>query len=214
MNLCKKFLSEVNKNVYIIDDLFSVDERAELHDTAITSSYIKNNNDFEHNDNKFIFHKWRCNLSLEELSKCAKIPDKLQAVFSTIFPNMLLDLNIITSYINFSDPHSVDRIHIDNFDIDEYLEENIDFFTVLIYGNFEWHSDWKGETVFYNDTFNEIIFSTTMKPGRVIVFEGTIPHSATPPSFLSPFSRYTYAVKLKLKKNEYRVVRSPINLSS
>lgn len=61
---------------------------------------------------------------------------------------------------------------------------------VLYYANLEWRDEWAGETMFYDD--NRIptkAYSYT--PGRFIKFDGSIPHSIRPQSFIGPQYRFT-----------------------
>ena len=69
-------------------------------------------------------------------------------------------------------------------------------FTVLYYANYEWNCDWSGETVFYNEAKDEIIRAVYPKPGRIVVFDGRIPHVAREPNRVCPVVRYTIAIKL------------------
>ena len=69
-------------------------------------------------------------------------------------------------------------------------------FTALYYANYEWHYDWSGETVFYNDARDEIIRAVYPRPGRIAVFDGRIPHVAREPNRICPVVRYTVAIKL------------------
>ena len=69
-------------------------------------------------------------------------------------------------------------------------------FTALYYANYEWHYNWSGETVFYNDVKDEIIRAVYPRPGRIVVFDGRIPHVAREPNRICPVVRYTIAIKL------------------
>ena len=68
---------------------------------------------------------------------------------------------------------------------------------VLYYANLEWESSWYGETQFFNDTDTEVIFTVRYTPGRVLVFDGDIPHSIRPQSLLGPQYRFTVATVYK-----------------
>ena len=69
-------------------------------------------------------------------------------------------------------------------------------FTVLYYANYEWHHNWSGETVFYNEARDEIVRAVYPRPGRIVVFDGRIPHVAREPNRICPVVRYTIAIKL------------------
>ncbi len=86
-----------------------------------------------------------------------------------------------------------DLVHVDSTDNDNY--------TILAYINPEWSIDWGGETLFYDSNLQEIVKSIIPKPGRVIIFDSTIPHSARPPQIHCPYSRCVLAIKLIKKEN-------------
>ena len=66
--------------------------------------------------------------------------------------------------------------------------------TVMFYTNDQWHRDWGGETVFY-DLDDEITKAILPKPGRVVSFDGRIPHSARPPVNAAHLPRYITVMK-------------------
>ena len=67
--------------------------------------------------------------------------------------------------------------------------------TALYYVNTEWHPDWGGETIFYDDN-NEAQLIVTPKAGRVVVARGAILHRGTVPTRACHEERYTIAYKL------------------
>ena len=69
--------------------------------------------------------------------------------------------------------------------------------TLLYYMNREWKHEWGGETIFLDDNSNEIEYITPYVPGRIIVFDSTIPHAARQQSFAGPTYRFTLAIKFK-----------------
>ena len=53
----------------------------------------------------------------------------------------------------------------------------------LYYVNLDWRDGWHGETLFYNpDNLNEIVYTSLYVPGRIILFDGSIPHAIRPQS--------------------------------
>ena len=63
----------------------------------------------------------------------------------------------------------INEIHQDDFPLSP-----LDIITVMFYLNKEWSIDFGGETNFYKN--EEIINSVLPKPGRVVIFDGFIPH--------------------------------------
>ena len=73
--------------------------------------------------------------------------------------------------------------------------------TMLVYLNPEWREDSYGETTWFtkNAEFdNEINIEAEIQPlyGRVVIFDGLIPHSARPPAIDYRGARYSLAVKM------------------
>jgi hypothetical protein len=67
--------------------------------------------------------------------------------------------------------------------------------TVLWFLSTHWEPEWGGETMFF-DTSGDAMFCASPKPGRLIVFDGAIPHVGRPPSRICFAPRYTFAIKL------------------
>jgi SM-20-related protein len=67
--------------------------------------------------------------------------------------------------------------------------------TVLWYLSKRWEPEWGGETMFF-DASGDAIFCASPKPGRLVVFDGAIPHAGRPPSRICYAPRYSFAIKL------------------
>ena len=68
--------------------------------------------------------------------------------------------------------------------------------TAVCYINPTWRADWDGETKFYDrrdPSQADLIYCCLPKPGRVILFDNTIPHRGCPPSRLCNKLRITVA---------------------
>ena len=68
-------------------------------------------------------------------------------------------------------------------------------YTSIYYPHDKWHSDWGGETVFFDHDRSDIIASVYPKPGRLVVFRGTTPHAARGVSRTCPVLRITLMFK-------------------
>ena len=66
--------------------------------------------------------------------------------------------------------------------------------TMIVYFNQKWHPNYGGETIFYDDKL-DIVHAVVPKPGRVVIFDGRIPHSARPPTPYFLWNRYMMAFK-------------------
>lgn len=182
-----------NKKIVVYDNIFSLHDCLDIYILIGGLPYFRTNIDLPLAGTSDIDTKFVSNIGSN---------DRLgQMLFEKYIKNIdelpIADARIMNQYINYSTPGTVDRLHADatSFHIDPT-------YTILQYANFRWEVDWHGQTVFYDDDHKEIVFSSVVKPGRVIVFDSTIPHSATAPSKLSEYPRFTIATKLVVSKNE------------
>lgn len=65
---------------------------------------------------------------------------------------------------------------------------------VLYYVNLDWEQHWHGETLFYSEDLNDIQLALRYTPGRVVVFDASIPHAMRPQSPAADHYRFTYAM--------------------
>jgi hypothetical protein len=93
------------------------------------------------------------------------------------------DLNVKRSVINLSTPSHTHFVHT-------HPEKLV----VLYYVNLEWEHSWHGETLFYSEDMNNIELALPYTPGRVVVFDGTIPHTIRPQSPSADHYRFSYAI--------------------
>tara|TARA_B100000287_G_scaffold110744_1_gene103109 strand:+ start:1735 stop:2451 length:717 start_codon:yes stop_codon:yes gene_type:complete len=66
--------------------------------------------------------------------------------------------------------------------------------TVLIYLNTKWDPSWGGETIFYDHNL-DAHRAVTPRPGRVVMFDGRIPHTGRPPTPRYALNRYIMTFK-------------------
>jgi hypothetical protein len=104
--------------------------------------------------------------------------NKIESKLKTISQNILKNLNIYNFlkeervYASANPFGTVHEVHKD------YGEEIAKGVTVMFYLNNNWKIDYGGETVFFNQSQNEIIKSIIPKSSRIIVFDGGHPHCA------------------------------------
>lgn len=105
-------------------------------------------------------------------------------------------LRVANTYFNLSTASDIYQYHVD--DTSASRSSNL---TGLYYVNIEWAPDWEGETHFSNDDMREVLFSSSFTPGRFVLFDGSIPHKSSQPSFAAKFFRYVYVVKFVSPKS-------------
>lgn len=67
--------------------------------------------------------------------------------------------------------------------------------TALWFLSNQWDPEWGGETMFF-DGSGDAMFCVSPRPGRLVLFDGAIPHAGRPPSRICYAPRYTFAIKL------------------
>ncbi|MGH8320937.1 MAG: 2OG-Fe(II) oxygenase [Gammaproteobacteria bacterium] len=60
----------------------------------------------------------------------------------------------------------------------------------------EWNPEWGGETLFF-DSKMDAAAAVSPRPGRLVVFDGTLTHVGRPPNRICFAPRYTLALKLE-----------------
>jgi hypothetical protein len=100
----------------------------------------------------------------------SKLFNKSNEIFQEKFPNYALTHTLKENYASGYVYGTHHEIHSD------YLKESQGV-TIMFYLNKIWHVSYAGETIFV-DSFGEITHSIIPKPGRVAIFDGSIPHAA------------------------------------
>lgn len=95
---------------------------------------------------------------------------------------------LYASYINVLRHGNTPGIHVD---APNTVEDNK---TVILYLNDEWDPNWGGETIFYDHNLDAQRI-VTPKPGRVLMFDGRIPHTGRPPTPRYMMNRYIMTFK-------------------
>ena len=86
--------------------------------------------------------------------------------------------------------------------------------TLLVYLNPVWDPEWGGETVFYDDELDAKCI-VQPKPGRCVLFDGRIPHTAKAPGLKFLYNRFILAFKYMDKNDrnqlfdEYEMQKKP-----
>ena len=66
---------------------------------------------------------------------------------------------------------------------------------LLYYVNLNWEENFFGETQFWSEDKTSIQFSSPYVPGRLVMFDSTIPHTIRPQSITAPKFRFTMAIQ-------------------
>lgn len=60
----------------------------------------------------------------------------------------------------------------------------------LYYANLEWKEEWEGETMFFDED-GEVEFTSRYVPGRILIFDGSMPHTIRAQSHAGPHYRFS-----------------------
>jgi hypothetical protein len=76
-----------------------------------------------------------------------------------------------------------------------YIHHHVEKQIALYYINLDWRDGWHGETLFYSPkNIEKIIFTSVFKPGRILLFDGKVPHAIRPQSRKGPKYRMTLSL--------------------
>lgn len=180
-----------NRNLIVIDDAFTFSEVSGNYAETVSRKYsIYNSSDLEIQN--LPSKRLGCPLEMNDPIISNIYSKERLEVFKDYIPQE--KYYHWRSYMNLgihSDPH---KIHCDDF-VPETGK------TILVYMNRNWDLDWGGETTFYSDDRKKIKYVSQFVPGRIIIFDGSIPHSAKPQHFSAPPYRFTLASKFRIHEN-------------
>jgi hypothetical protein len=117
--------------------------------------------------------------SEQDTNKCGLLP----FLKTTAVNELIKGLKLEKSIVNLSVPSDTHWAH-------SHPEKLV----VLYYANMEWQQHWHGETLFYTEDLDEIELAVRYTPGRIVVFDATIPHAMRPQSPAADHYRFTYAM--------------------
>ena len=181
------------KEIVIIDDAIDYSDIDYFYSLCCQSSYVICNCSTQEIQG-LEDRRLKCDLQLNHpILECFFKPDSpTQKIFLEHIPNIKYEH--ARSYINLGIVSDVNRIHNDN---------KTDNKTVLYYANRDWDPSWGGQTLFLDSSAKEVIKTITPRPGRIVIFDGRIPHNVLPMNGRSvPSYRFTVALKFELKNNE------------
>lgn len=169
------------KKITVYDGLLPLQLRSEIFNFVKRSRFVIGWRDADYvkaNQHEFLHSYY----SLEDNDNAKLLP----FLRTTEVNQHIEGLSIVNSVVNLSVPSDTHFPHA-------HLENIV----VLYYANLDWENHWYGETLFYTEDLNDIELALKYTPGRVVVFEGSIPHSVRPQSASADTHRFTYAITFK-----------------
>jgi hypothetical protein len=176
----KQILCEGDKKIDVFDNIFSLNFRESAYEFVMYSKYQIGWSDSINQDNRKYDMNIHSVFSEEDVKNLGimehanKVPE---------INNLLHNLKQTQCIVNLSNTSDVNFIH-------SHREKKV----LLYYANVEWKDGFHGETQFYNESLDGVQFTSPFVPGRLIVFDGSIPHTIRPQSPYGPKFRFTIAI--------------------
>jgi hypothetical protein len=170
-----------DRKIEVYDDVFNISERTDLYNFAVDSRYSVDRFGSSLPETSQFHKTMKCTISFPDFNRFKFFSNKF--ILNYIKDN---NLRLKDAYINLSSASDIYQYHVDSF--------TKGCPTMLYYMNLMWEPEWEGETHFADDDY-DIIFSSAFKPGRLVAFDGTIPHKSSQPGPLAKFYRFALAVK-------------------
>lgn len=175
----KNIKTSSEKNITVYDDCFTQFEKQNYFYFLTQSLYRVNGGDVFSTEKQYQIFSSYSVLDLEQMG-IINSPG-----FAKISQNHNLDkLKITQIRVNLVTPFEKNTVHCDTNGV-----------TFLYYANPEWKLDYNGHTLFMNDDLSDAEYTCIFKPGRVVVFDGTIPHMVMPPTTNACGHRYTFVIQ-------------------
>ena len=179
----KKIELSSGKQIHIFDDLYPFHYRSNWYDNATQAWYAPTGNDDFTLEHKGDFTLWAP--IGQFMNKFDVLDHENSAPVRELIGDSVMDLN--QARINLSTLNDRNRFHVDTI--------NEPTLTLLYYLNIQWKLEWGGYTLFADDQVEEIEQVVSNRPGRVVLFDGSIPHCIAAPTSLAPAYRFSLALK-------------------
>ena len=157
------------------DNILPEDIRSDIYLMAITGKYMIGWDD----TSVFERRQYPCLHNMLNKQKWEQL-DLINRIQNHELKDKLLNLSFVSATINLAVPSSI-----------QFQHTHQEKYSLLYYINMEWKPEYYGETLFFNDLGTEIEYTSLFKPGRIVFFDGNIPHTIRPSSHNAPQYRFT-----------------------
>ena len=165
-----------NKNIKVFDNIIPFQLREKMYAKGMNSFFRLGwkDNELLEDVKPNLYSQW----SYEDLGEFPFLSYVQKCIAQTKWFNSTILEKIIINLVISEDVH--------------YLHSHANAQVVVYYMNLQWEDGWYGETLFHDlNNLDNIIFTSTFKPGRLILFDGSIPHAIRPQSIKGPKYRIT-----------------------
>ena len=184
----KEFTTSSGKFIRIHDNLIEYAERVRLHTMAKEFSYaVASDTNYLEDGPELNFAKQLNDGDVQMLGLLQN-----PAVLEVLQPYS--PMRMLNARINLSTLSDTNKFHTDNPQL-IYGTMHKQIVTVLYYLNMRWEMEWGGYTLFANDACDELEFCCANKAGRMVVFDGGIPHAIAAPTRQAESIRMTLAMQ-------------------
>jgi hypothetical protein len=174
----KELFVQGGKRLCVYDDLFDSHYKGFVYNFAQLSNFSIGWPDgciVEKQANRFIHSVF----SEEDVNRLGI----LEQIKNSKAANELTGYTLNKTILNLSTAADTNYVHTHD-------EEKI----LLYYVNLEWFDGWHGETLFFSEDYKDVVFASPYTPGRLISFNGKIPHTIRPQSHIAAQYRFTLAL--------------------
>jgi len=175
-----EIILDSEQRIAIYDNLFDFHYRNDIYDFA-TKSYFQigweDTHNLENSKHRYL-HSLYSQTDIDNLG----IIEKIQ---NTPAAEEIVGYEIEKTVLNLSTPADSHFIHT-------HQNNKV----LLYYVNLNWNDGWHGETLFYKNNTQEIVFATPYVPGRLLCFDAKIPHTVRPQSHIASHYRFTLSIFL------------------
>ena len=184
----KSFKPNPNYSIEVFDDILSTSQINQIYTFLSNSCYSYTNYDNTSSIYPKLYNNFVSNGECKQ-EWVNTFHSMMNSISNFIDPTFLTKcLSTLKMQVNVSNLVTVDEAHKD-------LPPEVSGYTILYYANEKWDLNYGGETLFYNN--KEIISAVKIKPGRFVLFDSRLTHSARPPQRHCPYNRYTIATKFR-----------------
>jgi Rps23 Pro-64 3,4-dihydroxylase Tpa1-like proline 4-hydroxylase len=180
----KKTINTSVGKIVVIDDLFDRAFREQFYFWVKSSSFTTSGEDISTLEYKGDYNLYS---SIEEQSISNSGFSEHKEFKEHIEPE-LAGMFFKQARINLSTLNDNNRFHTDSIGSTKTK-------TLLYYPNLKWDIEWGGHTLFTDDNLEEIEYCCMYKPGRIVIFDGNIPHCILPPTKSSPSYRFSFVMQ-------------------
>lgn len=182
----KKYKYSDSEEIHVFDNVFSVAERNHFYEVGLNS--------------RFMFKRGASNFpeAGSNIFQLCSLYNNEDINFLRLFKNVnlqaiLKDFQIENYKLDFARVNACLSSDVYQYHVDSTVSAP---WSLLYFMNLEWMPEWEGETVFAEQDRKNIFQSIAFIPGRLLLFNGSIPHKSSQPASCAPYQRFVFNARL------------------